>query len=88
MEGFHFEVDQLYSIKVHLVVDVIYSSHVGGNLRNTCIYVRKQSKAYPVFDLVKQVVGGRQYTHHPQDQKQKRSQRMNPNQKFPSITKN
>lgn len=42
-EGFHFEVDQLDSIEVHLVVDVVNSSYIGANLRNTHIYVRKQS---------------------------------------------
>lgn len=32
-ERFHFEVDEFYSIKVHLVVHVIHSSHVGSNLK-------------------------------------------------------
>ena len=41
-EGFHFEVDQLDSIKVHLVVDVVHNTDVGRNLRKTCIYVRKR----------------------------------------------
>lgn len=36
-EGFHFEVDQLYSIKFHLIVDVIHSSYIGSNLRKTGI---------------------------------------------------
>lgn len=32
-EGFDFEVDQPDSIEVHIVVNVIYCSYVGGNLR-------------------------------------------------------
>lgn len=31
---FHFEVDQLYAIKVSFVINVVYCFHVGGDLQN------------------------------------------------------
>ncbi len=36
-EEFHFEVDQLYAVKVGFVVNVIYCFHVGSNLQNILV---------------------------------------------------
>lgn len=56
MERFDFEVDQLHSVKVHLVIDVVNSSDVGSDLRKTYTYVRKQKihpqQTSPVSDLL------------------------------------
>jgi len=37
-EEFHFEVDQLYAVKVGFVINVVYCFHVGGDLENISLH--------------------------------------------------